>query len=181
VKEVVVDGFAADSKDGANLPLSAETREQILEPFLQAATEMLREWAGTEVIVRAAYRRSRPAAFGDLAAVIRLLSATGERLVLNFPAAAASALAGRILSRPAAEIEEDLVRDCLGELANVVAGHAKVILAATPYRFTLATPTVVPTAELGADEGVWLIGTFDGDLGEFLLQVYLGALNGPRS
>lgn len=35
------------------------------------------------------------------------------------------------------------VRDCIGEIVNIIAGQAKAALENTPYRFALAVPTVV--------------------------------------
>ena len=69
-------------------------------------------------------------------------------LVLSFPAQTAAALAGRVLAEVAQAPDDDLVRDCMGELANVIAGQAKTLLAETPYQLLLATPSILSGAGL---------------------------------
>jgi chemotaxis protein CheX len=86
-------------------------------------------------------------------------------------------LAGRALAGVTEELTEDIVRDCLGEIANVVAGQAKALLAGTPYHFTFSTPTVVAGGghEGGATPGGgYLVVLFGSDVGDFALQLGLG-------
>jgi chemotaxis protein CheX len=149
--------------------------EQILEPFVSAVCFTLREWVGSEAVVRAVAREAAAPAGDDLVAVLPLRSALEGALVLRFPSATAAALAGRVLAEIPEERDEALVRDCLGELANVIAGQAKALLAETPYRFTFATPTV--TSGNGPDgrpeqHRVWQVA-FSSDLGDFALQLWL--------
>jgi chemotaxis protein CheX len=157
-------------------PVSPEDREHFLEPFLSAAGVALREWAGTETAVQAVYRKARHAPFGDIAARMDLRSGMEQSIVLSFPRATAAALAGRILSRPANEIAEDLICDCVCEIVNVLAGQAKALLAATVYHFTFSTPTVAAGADLAAcaaPHTACLIGVFGSDLGEIALQLFV--------
>jgi len=157
-------------------PLEAEVRERVLEPFLEAVRVTLREWAGTEAVVRSVYRRTTHRTFGDVSAVLGLRSATEGALALSFPERTAACLAERILGGVAEERDADMVGDCLGEIANVVAGQAKALLLGTPYHFVLRTPTVVRGAghaigPAGATD--CLVAAFDGDAGAFALQVLL--------
>ncbi len=148
--------------------------DDLLNPFLQAAEGMLRDWGGTEIVLRETSTASFPRAFGDLAATMALRSADGGRLVVSFPAETATRLAARIVGQPVEQLESNLVHDCVAELANLIAGHAKVLLANTPYGFDLATPVTVPATELTVeDEREWRIAAFESDLGPFVLQVSL--------
>ena len=166
--------FTATTDGGQ--PVTGEVREDILEPFIAATRAALGEMAGAEPVVRALYHKPMTHAMGDIAAVIRLGSAAGEgSLVLGFPQPTATALARRILVDAAKSVEEDLVRDCVGEIANVVAGQAKALLAERPVRFEFRLPqTVVNAAEFQPPEGLdCLVVVFGCDQGEFALQLFV--------
>jgi chemotaxis protein CheX len=157
-------------------PVSPEVREQLLEPFISAASMTLAELAQTDLAVRTVYRTARPRTLGDLSAVLGLKPGGGELLALSFPAPTAAALAGRILAEVTRAPDDELVRDCMGEVANVIAGQAKTLLAETPYQLILATPSILsgPGLELGSRPGVEaLVVVFGSDAGEFALQVCL--------
>ena len=86
------------------------------------------------------------APLGDIAAVLTLTSAPGA-MVLGFPEQTASALAGRILSGVTAVIDGQLIRDCVGEIANVIVGQAKAMLAGTSYHFAFSVPNVTAACD----------------------------------
>jgi chemotaxis protein CheX len=173
MKEVALDNIAAGAQD--TRPIVGEIRDALLEPFIEATRTALGEMAGTEVVVQAVYQTSTPRAWGDLAAVVGLRSATDATLVLSFPTRTAAALAGRILAGVTQDVDENLIRDCLGEIANVVAGQAKTMLAGGPYRFAFALPRVIDDAqEWPPPQGLdCLVVAFQSDPGEFVLQLYL--------
>ena len=117
--------------------------DELVEAFAVAVPFALREMAGVEVVARDAHRATAADGFADLSAVIRLTASGGEGwMVLSFPGSTASALAQRVLAEVADEVSADMVRDCLGEVANVVAGQAKALLVGRPSHFTLSTPVV---------------------------------------
>jgi CheY-specific phosphatase CheX len=127
-------------------PVAGPVREQLVEPFVRAIRLTLVEMAGIGVAVRAVYQTNNLEALDDVAAVVELSSATPRLLVLSFPRRSAAALAAQILSGVTQAEHEKLVGDCVGELANVVAGHAKTALAATPFKFTCSLPKVFDTS-----------------------------------
>jgi chemotaxis protein CheX len=171
LKEVVLKSFAAAIE--GTVPIVGAIRELLLEPFIEATRTALSEMAGTEVVVRSVYRQSMYQALGELAAVVRLRSTTEGSLVLAFPQRTAAALAGRILAGIAQELDESLIRDCVGEIANVVAGQAKTMLAGGPYRFTFSVPQVAVTGnDLPPQQDVdCLVVAFGSDQGELALQL----------
>src|SRR5262249_13202885 len=124
---------------------------------------------------RAAVRTALPPALRDVSAVVRLRSATEGYLALGFPQQTAAALAQRMLSGVLKEIDAALIRDCVGEIANVVAGQAKALLAGTPYQFPFSLPGVVGggAPDLGSNpDGECLVVVFGRDLGEFAMQLF---------
>ncbi len=172
-KEVELDTF--DIAPGGGQAVAGEIRDQLVEPFITATRAALGEMAATEVAVRAVYQTALHHTLGDIAAVLRLRSGTEGFLILGFPRQTAAALAGRILAGVAAELDEDLMRDCVGELANVVAGQAKAILAGTPYHFAFSLPEVVAGAKEFPSQPCsdCLVVDFGSDAGEFALQLFL--------
>jgi CheY-specific phosphatase CheX len=62
----------------------------------------------------------------------------------------------------------------VGEIANVIAGQAKAILADTPYRFTFTVPEVVAAREFRPPQSLdCLVVAFRSDQGDFALQLFL--------
>jgi chemotaxis protein CheX len=177
VKEVTLDGFESPQ------PVRGEIRDKLLEPFITAAGTALREMTGVEVLVQTVYQKTLPHALGDLAAVIHLGSANEGSLVLGFPQWTAAALAGRILTGATEEVDENLIRDCVGEIANVVAGQAKALLADTLYRLAFSLPQVVVSAqEFRPPPGLdALVVAFCTDQGEFTLQLFLKSSPGDEA
>lgn len=128
----------------------------------------LRDLAGTE----AELRDARETAESDLCAVLAVRTAAGDGyFVLSAAEPVARELALRVLGDACPDPDAGVVRDCLGEVVNVIAGQAKTLLHGTPFHFTLGTPTVTDGApELAAGS---LRLAFAGDLGEFALHVAL--------
>jgi chemotaxis protein CheX len=97
-------------------------------------------------------------------------------LLLRFPERTAAAIAQRVLADTEVELNESLIRDCIGEIANVIAGQAKTLLAGTPYRLTFSLPEVVVGKHL-LSHPEWsrecLVIAFRSDLGEFSLGLAL--------
>ncbi|MCI0457936.1 MAG: chemotaxis protein CheX [Gemmataceae bacterium] len=147
----------------------------LVEPFSSAVSLTLSEMTGTEVAVRGVSRGPLPAELGDVTAVLELFGAPEGPLVLSFPARTASALAGRALAEVTSSPDEEMIRDCIGEFGNIVAGQAKALLFGTPHAFTFTTPTVtagpLPAAPPGRQ---FLMIAFVSDSGEFTLCVGLG-------
>jgi CheY-specific phosphatase CheX len=138
---------------------------ELIEALSTAVPFALREMAGVEVVVRSA-DRARPEQSAGVWAQIRLTTTGGAwRLSMSFPQPTAEFLAGRILAGTGAE-GVDMVRDCAGEVANVVAGQAKALLVGSPFHFTLSTPTVFTGPPTGPATEGWVI-RFDSDAGMF--------------
>jgi chemotaxis protein CheX len=160
---------------GTARPVSQEVRDRLAEPLVAAACLALRECAGTEAVVRAVSWQTFSQTRADVTAVLRLRGASEGALTLSCPLPTAAALAGRMLNEVAQDPDEALVRDCLGELANVIAGQAKALLAGTPYHFAFSTPSV----GTGVGPEIWprpggecLVIAFDSDVGDVVLRLY---------
>jgi chemotaxis protein CheX len=97
-------------------------------------------------------------------------------MVLGFDRPTAQALAERVLAGLPEAKDAAMQYDCLGEVANVVAGQAKALLAETPYHFYFSTPTVITGVhkDIRATPGrECLVLGFGSELGDFVLQVFV--------
>jgi chemotaxis protein CheX len=140
-----------------------EIRKTLLGPFTSATTITMREMVGIDVRVRAVYQKSRYKMFGDISAVIGLMARTEGAMVVSFPDRSALAFTTRILAGVTDDMSNDVVRDCIGEIANVIAGQARGILANTPYHEIRHKPGMP-----------CLVTAFTTELGDFALQLCLG-------
>lgn len=139
--------------------------EDLFAALTEAVATALRELAMVEC---AAIDR---AAEADLFAVLPVTTAAGEgAFVLALPEETALALARRVFAEAGIEPDAAVVRDCAGEIVNVVCGQAKTLLGGTPYHFTLSTPRVETGAP--AAERAFVIA-FGSDAGPFALRVHL--------
>ncbi len=147
-----------------------ESPDDLVGPFSEAVAVALREMAGVESFLMEAHSTSEPVGFGDVSAVLRL-GGNGEGfLILSLPQQTAEALARRVLAETLTEMDADMVGDCMGEVANIVAGQAKTLLYGTPRHFTFSAPTVVHGLPSVPHAQRW-VATFQSDTGEFVLHV----------
>jgi CheY-specific phosphatase CheX len=123
-------------------PIDPRTYEALFSPFLCAIDTALREMASVNPIVVASYRTSSMQFQGDVGVVIDLRSSAEALLAFEVSTDTAKALAQRVLIGAAAEPDEALVRDSLGEILNVAAGQAKALLHGGEFQFTFGTPRI---------------------------------------
>lgn len=149
-----------------------ELRRDLLEPFIAATSAALGEMAGIEVIARAVHRRTTSQDAGDICVVVELTSETSRFMVLSFPERTATAIAGRVLAGAAQNLDQSLVRDCMGEVANVIAGQAKAMLAGGRHQFDFAIPQVVTADAFQEPQGLDCLTIACGsELGEFEVRL----------
>jgi chemotaxis protein CheX len=161
----------ADSVD-----IDPQVREQLIEPFITAIGEALRDMAGIEIVPAACSRTKRAKAPYDIAVLLRLHSAMLGGLVLSAADSSAQELARRMLP-DAKDLDDTLVRDCVGEIANITAGQAKALLHGSPYHFTFSTPMPFSGMEneLAVENGECLQLDLQSDAGPFALQIWVKA------
>jgi chemotaxis protein CheX len=170
-----VEQIAAEVRTRCDMqPVLDEIRQTFLGPFTSATKTTIKEMAGLDVEVSSVYQKRGYRMFGDISAVLGLVGQSEGSLVLSFPDATATRLVKRILADFDGNAEEGVVRDCIGEVANIVAGQARGPLANTPYHFTLSTPTIISGAnhEIRHKPGApCLVVAFTSELGDFALQI----------
>jgi CheY-specific phosphatase CheX len=141
--------------------------DELLAPFTTAVGPTVREMAGLEADVRNVARAEATVPRADVAVAIRLDAEMPGWLAVALPAATAAAFARRILNETGIEPDATMVRDCAGELLNVIAGQAKAWTVDTPGHFALGTPTAVPLVP--ADWWVLRCGSEAGDFEVYVI------------
>jgi CheY-specific phosphatase CheX len=124
-------------------PIMDELRDELLEPFLEATRYTLRQMLDVETTVHQLFRKQGYRIFGDYSSVVGLAAATQGIMVLSLPRESAHELGRRILAPFGVASTEELIQGSVAELANIIVGRAKGMLAETAYRFSMSTPTVV--------------------------------------
>lgn len=155
-------------------PVLSDLRDHLLAPFITATEQAFAEMAATEVKVRTVYRKSGYRMFGDISSVIGLLGDSEGSMVISFPNKVALGVARLLLQSVPGEPTEELMRDCIGELANVIAGQARSMVEKSRFPFSISTPTVIAGAghEIRHKPGSpCLVVAFESGLGEFALQI----------
>ncbi len=156
-------------------PVSPEIQEQLLDPFIAATRAALSEMTAADIVPRWTWHRPASPEVADISIVLRLTSAQEECLVLSFPERTATELARRMLTDVPADLDQQLIGDCLAEIGNVIAGQAKALLGGTPYQFSFSLPRIAVGAdrlELPQNCDCFVI-SFIGEVGEFAVQVFL--------
>ncbi|MGH7144502.1 MAG: chemotaxis protein CheX [Planctomycetota bacterium] len=155
-------------------PILTEIQTKVLGPFVESTRLTFQEMAQVELQVRASYQKQTYKMFGDVSAVLGLFGASEGAMVLSFPRACAIRVTQLIFPSLPVEGDEELVKDCVAELANIIAGRTKGALAGTPHSFNLSTPTLITGTEhvIQHKSGVpSLVTVFHGSIGEFALQI----------
>lgn len=116
----------------------------LLNPFITAALDCLRQMAGAKPERKRVFVKTDPTMHGDICGIIGLANGITGSCVVSFPDSLARRIVARLLSEPnEASISPSMIEDGIGEVANMVAGGAKRQFVNTPYRFDITVPTVV--------------------------------------
>jgi chemotaxis protein CheX len=146
--------------------------------FIEAVTGSIGEMTQVEPIIRDVRQTEFDKSLGDVWALVGSFPKSPDCLLLSVPMKTARAMAERVLADLKQPLDERMVLDCIGEMANVMAGQVKSLLANSPYHFSFTLPKVT----LAADSQVLthlgrscLRITFDSEIGEFALQIIADA------
>jgi chemotaxis protein CheX len=145
----------------------------IFEPFAEGTRQMLSMMLGVDgTLADDASELPRTYVSG----VINLAGTASGQAALCFPEGSARRVVATMLAMDESEVDEDTLRDGVGEMVNIVAGQAKSALAHTDYHFDLGLPTIV----LGHDHTLAMFRGLktharrvDTELGSFSLMVWL--------
>jgi chemotaxis protein CheX len=116
---------------------------QLLNPFLVATIDCMTVMARLKPERKRLFLKTSPIMHGDIAGVIGMAKGVTGSCVVSFPESLARRIVSTLLGEEPAELTKDMIQDGIGEIANMVGGGAKRLLATTAYRFDISTPTVL--------------------------------------
>ena len=148
-------------------------KAKYINPFLAASLNLFRDHLEVDCANKPPYLNKDPARLGEVSAIIGLAGETSGAVVLSFEGPTALAMAGKLAGKPFTELSSEAI-DCVGELANIIAGNAKRDL--EDFRISISLPGVFvgQDARIKWPEGVPVITIpFSSELGEFSVNVSL--------
>lgn len=146
-----------------------EHAEELKDAFTTAVTVALAEMAGVDSVLLGSSIGTDAVESGGVSATLHLIAAQSGFLRLSMPDATATALAGRILAGTVPNPDRAMILDCIGEVANIIAGQAKTLCYGTPLHFSFSPPAQGDFVPLPMAEALEL--KFGSDVGELALVV----------
>lgn len=143
--------------------------EIVVGAFAEAVGATLRDMAGLEVAPRGVTNGVVTCPL-SISANLRLTTPGDGDFTLDFKKPVAQELARRVFAQSGIEADETMLADCIGEVANVVAGQAKTLLVGTPQHFVFSLPAVMLESLPHPDADRAII-TFISEIGEFVLYL----------
>lgn len=144
--------------------------KEMMSPFVEGTLEMMGSMLGLDcqVIDVEAKLDPTPTLFGT----IKLDGQANGRITVSLQEADGRQLVGAMMGMEGHEVDEELMRDGLGEMANVIAGFARSVLATSHLDVEIGLPEVLLAAPEVPVGGV-THKTIESDLGSFHLTLEL--------
>lgn len=114
----------------------------LINPFIESTLECLQQMAGCQPVRKRIFIKKDNEMHGGISGVIGLSNGITGSCSVSFP----KTLAERIICAFLGEeppVEEQMLNDGIGEVANMVAGGAKMRFAKSGFNFSISTPTVI--------------------------------------
>ncbi|MBN1981770.1 MAG: chemotaxis protein CheX [Chitinivibrionales bacterium] len=144
-----------------------------VNPFIQATVETFKTMLNIEVSMGVPILRNDAKHSYDVSGVIGLTGEAQGVISISFPKPLALRVVSKLLGEEIKIIGTELT-DGVGEIANIVAGHAKQYL--TKYKLSISLPNVVIGTghRIEVQTGVpTIIVPLKCDLGEFAMEIAL--------
>lgn len=118
-------------------------RAEFVNPFLSAATEVLRSELGAAPVrgpLRMVGSRVTP---GELTVVLGVTGAVEGMVLFGMSEFTGRKIVGHVLHRHPGSLSDQLLESGVGELGNMITGRATVLLEAAGYPCDITPPTVL--------------------------------------
>lgn len=150
---------------------------QLINTVVQATTEVLSTMMATKASFKSVQANQDYKPTGDISAVTTISGEGGEGMFsLSFPLSLANLMVARLVGVEADHISSEERCDGVGEMSNMISGHAKASLSqASGQSYTLSIPTVIQ----GKDHEIssrprnnpYLVVMFEAEQETFWLQI----------
>ncbi len=147
---------------------------ELLQPFVAATIEAMETMAGIETSLASLGRKHDYRMPGDISGLIDLFGGTERLMAVSFPMETARGMAAKVLGEIVDEPGLEMIFDCVGELASIVAGQVKGRFVHTDFEFDISIPSIVfgKSHEIHyRSELPSYTMEFESDVGAFVLQL----------
>ncbi|MHB8621166.1 MAG: chemotaxis protein CheX [Chloroflexota bacterium] len=117
-------------------------RIELVQPYLQAARDVISKETGSTVIAGKVGLKKPPAAAGELSILIGVTGQIQGVVMLMMSIATALNIISKITGE-AYENFDELAQSAVAEMANVISGRAGIQLAAEGHETTISPPTIL--------------------------------------
>jgi len=114
---------------------------QIATPLVQAVSEFMSSMVGVDCTIEPLADRVQSAAY--VSGIITLTGNANGQVAVMFPREVGISLVAQLLGMNGSEVDEEILRDGIGEIANILAGSAKGKLSEVGFDLKLSLPSVV--------------------------------------
>lgn len=146
---------------------------QHVQAFVSSTVATFKTMINMEIKPGTPVLKQTPSPTFDVSGIIGLSGNAQGSFAISFPKAVAMTAAASMLGSPVAENSPDMT-DCIGEIANIIAGFAKKDLAALQLSISLPNVVIGRDHVLSGQRGVpTMIVPFTSPQGEFAIEVAL--------
>ena len=114
----------------------------LAKPFIKATKDVLSSVASLEVVAGTPYVKKDKRARGDVSAIIGVTGDKNGTFSISFDRKTAIHIVKQMLGDAIEDIMQD-VQDAMGEITNMISGHARVGLADMGLKLQGSTPSVI--------------------------------------
>jgi chemotaxis protein CheX len=118
------------------------TDAEIAKPFIQATQNILSTMAMLDATPGTPYVKKEKTATGDVSAIIGITGEKNGTFAISFSKPCAIQLVKQMLGDDVDDIFND-VQDAVGEISNMISGHARLGLAQMGLKLQGSTPSVI--------------------------------------
>jgi chemotaxis protein CheX len=147
---------------------------EIINPFIQAATEVLETELGAEALRGALHVRKSACTTNEVTTLVGVTGQVSGIVLYSMSLATAIGLVSRMMGQEFTEFDA-LAQSGIGELGNVITGRAGVLLSQAGYQSNITPPalvigegTMITTLDLNR-----LVFPLETDVGPLEVQVVL--------
>ncbi|MBW1681531.1 MAG: chemotaxis protein CheX [Deltaproteobacteria bacterium] len=115
---------------------------QLINPFIDATVHVLKTLASTDVQAGKPYLKNDPVAKGDVSSIIGLTGEASGTVSVSFTESCILSIVQQMFGEKVEGLNED-IQDAVGEIANMISGHARQKLEAMGRSLKAAIPTVI--------------------------------------
>ncbi len=116
---------------------------RITKLFVDAVTEFMQTMVGLDCTIVPGDEVDQWVA--EISGIVAISGNPGGMVAVGFPHDLGRSVVARVMGKDIAEVDEETLRDGVGEIANIIAGYAKGRLSQLGFDLSISLPSTVTT------------------------------------